>query len=247
MAHTIYIGTSGYNYQSWKNTFYPNGLPQNKWLEFYSHIFTTVEINATFYKNFRKSTYEKWAALVDEDFRYVIKGTKFITHIKKLGDIDESLILFNSEVEGLGQKLGVILWQFPASFIMNKENLIKLEKFISKIKNKKSVIELRHDSWFTDEVFTVLDKNKIGFVINDTNAFDTYEKITGKFAYIRFHGPDKLYASSYSDTQLEVWANKIKKYSEKYDVYCYFNNDMSGKAIANALKLSQLVYTKDKD
>jgi uncharacterized protein YecE (DUF72 family) len=241
---SIFIGTSGYNYKDWKNIFYPQHLSQKEWLSFYSKHFSTIEINATFYGSFSKSIYQKWASQVGEDFRFAIKGSRFITHIKKLRDVEDSLQLFFDGVEGLGEKLSVVLWQFPNNFRLDKEEKIeRIEKFFLLLpKQIQHVCEFRHESWFTQSVFTLLNKHKIGFVINDSSVFPTKEVVTGDIVYIRFHGPQALYRSSYTDHQLSLWAKKIKKYHGKYPVYCYFNNDFNGIGIENANRLIKLLH-----
>lgn len=233
----LYIGTSGYNYKGWKDLFY-KGIPQKRWLEFYSSNFNTVEINSTFYGSIKRKTFENWKNITPADFIFTLKGSRFITHVKRLNNVKDSIGRFFNEAQGLGEKFKVTLWQFPGNFVNKEENFLKLQKFISFLpKNKKQTFEFRHNSWFKQEIFDLLNKEKMGFVINDSPNFPSTEKITGSFAYIRFHGPSSLYSSKYSDSQLNEWSKKIREYLEKYEVYCYFNNDINAYAVQNASKL----------
>jgi uncharacterized protein YecE (DUF72 family) len=238
----VYIGTSGYSYRHWKDTFYPTGLPPREWLRFYGEKFNTLDVNATFYRSFGHTVFERWYSLTPEQFCFAIKGSRLITHQRKLVGVEEDVRTFFEQACGLGEKLGIVLWQFPASFRCSEENFEKVRRFLGVLPREvRQVFELRDTSWFTDEVYTLLDSHCAGFVINDTSAFATDIRVTGGFGYIRFHGPGALYASSYSDEALMVWAARIGEYIKEYDVYCYFNNDIIGHAIANANCLKELV------
>lgn len=238
----VFIGTSGYVYRDWKGVFYPEDLTQKQWLSYYAEHFSSVEINATFYGSFSYETFRNWSDQVGYDFTFTLKGTRYVTHVKRLKDPGEPIERFFSSATGLGTKLSCILWQFPGNFHANDETYARLETFLKLLpQDIRQAIEFRHTSWFTDTVFTLLNKYGVGFVINDSSRFPAYETVTGDFAYLRFHGPGKLYASSYSTEELKSWAGKIKKYRKKYDVYCYFNNDYYGYAIENAKTLRELV------
>jgi uncharacterized protein YecE (DUF72 family) len=241
----LYIGTSGYNYRDWKERFYPKGVPQRKWLEYYATHFSTVEINATFYRNFPKSTFEKWAVNVPNNFQFVIKGSRFITHLKRLKNIETELETFLDEVTGLDTKLSIILWQFPKSFIRSEENFARIQRFKEYLPQTiKNAFEFRDDSWFVDDVFDLFSDYNSTIVLNDSGAMEYTEKVVGGYCYIRFHGPTSLYASSYSDDHLEAWATKIQKILKNRSVYCYFNNDISGYAIENSQRLRELLMVR---
>jgi uncharacterized protein YecE (DUF72 family) len=240
---TVLIGTSGYNYKDWKGIFYPEDIPQKQWLSYFSQQFSTVEINATFYGSFTQKTFKKWAGQVPDDFQFTIKGSRFLTHIKRLKDSKDSLEKFVEASSGLGKKLSCMLWQLPGNFhFKRKETVERLEEFFSFLPvTTRQVFELRHDSWFVEEVYALLRKYNVGFVINDSSRYPWREEMTADFVYIRFHGPRQLYASKYSEEEMENWAEKIKEYRKSYDVYCYFNNDFFGYAIENARQLLQLL------
>ena len=124
----VNIGTSGYNYRDWKERFYPEGLAQSKWLAYYATKFSTVEVNATFYRSFSQTVYSHWAEKVPENFSFTIKGSRFITHLKQLRDVEEPIEKFFTESSGLGKKLGCILWQFPGRFTLEQDKEEKLER-----------------------------------------------------------------------------------------------------------------------
>jgi uncharacterized protein YecE (DUF72 family) len=238
----VFIGTSGYVYQDWKGIFYPEGLPQKNWLRYYSQHFRTVEINATFYGSFSREIFGKWRGQTGEDFRFTLKGTRYVTHVKRLKDKEASLERFFTTASGLGEKLSCVLWQFPKNFVCKEETMERFTSFLASLPpDIPQTIEFRHASWLVERIVTLLNKYRVGCVINDSPHFPHFEIVTGDFAYIRFHGPGQLYASKYSDDDMKQWAEKIKEYREKYDVYCYFNNDYFGYAIENAEMLATLL------
>lgn len=240
--HDVIIGTSGYVYRDWKGIFYPEDLPQKAWLSYYAKHFHSVEINATFYGSFSQETFQKWAGQGGNDFTFTIKGTRYATHVKRLKEPEEPIERFFAAASGLGDKLSCVLWQFPGSFQYTDETFARLETFLKLLPQAiRQAMEFRHSSWFTNSVFTLLNRYGVGFVINDSSRFPAFETVTGDFVYIRFHGPGKLYASSYSQEELEAWAKKIKKYRKTCDVYCCFNNDFYGYAIENARKLMNIL------
>lgn len=238
----IYIGTSGYTYRDWKGKFYPIDLPQKEWLSYYSKNFQTVEINATFYGSFTKEQIKRWADVTPPEFLFSIKGSRFITHVKRLIGIEEEVMRFFDQLVPLGEKLSCILWQLPGNFRYSGENRERLDSFLDFLpKNVRQCVEFRDSSWFVPETWQLLNERNTGFVMSDTSEFATIEKITGDFAYIRFHGPSKLYASKYSLESLKEWAEKIKKWNKQHDVYCYFNNDYFAYAIENGNSLMGLL------
>lgn len=248
----VLIGTSGWVYKDWAGIFYPGDLPQNKWLEYYSQNFKTVEVNSTFYHQMKPETFAKWRQKVAKDFIFSVKANRFITHIKRLLECGEPLKRLLEQVKDLGNNSGPILFQLPPAL---KANENRLKSFINKLRTTnggkasllrsaevKTCFEFRDKSWFQDKVFNILRKYNVATVINDSPHFPKVEEITGDFTYIRFHGPSALYSSEYSNRELKVWTSKIKKWlKNKIDVYCYFNNDVGGFAIKNATTLIQML------
>ncbi len=242
MKNKIFIGTSGYLYQHWREIFYPKDLSPSKWLEFYCQNFDTVELNVTFYRLPSQRVFESWHKRAPQDFTFAVKGSRFITHIKKLKEIKNPLELFFSRTENLKEKLGVVLWQFPSNF---KVGIEKLEKFLvlcSKFKVGRQAMEFRHQSWFSKEVYDLLKKYNVALVIPDSPHWPSVEEITADFTYLRFHGGRELYGSNYSSKELKNWASKIKRWQrQNLDIYAYFNNDAYGYALKNAKALKKLV------
>ena len=239
----VYIGTSGYSYQHWKSRFYPKGLSASKWLEFYSRHFDTIELNYTFYRLAPKKTFEAWYEKTPKNFKFVIKGSRFITHIKRLKSCSKPLREFFKRAGGLKEKLTCCLWQLPPSF---KCDLERLDKFIKLLKNNYSFclhsFEFREKSWFNPQTYSILDKNNISLCIADSPDFKTPGELTSSFIYLRFHGGTILYGSQYSDKELKSWAGKSKKWLKKKKLlFAFFNNDAKAFAVKNALRFKELL------
>jgi len=232
------IGISGWRYPGWRGKFYPKGLPHRRELEYASHAFNSVEVNGSFYSLQRPSSYQRWYAETPDDFLFAVKGGRFITHMKKLRDIEVPLAnFFASGVLALREKLGPILWQLPPNLAWDEQRLSEFFKLLprntreaanlgkkhdNKLKARawtrisisrriRYAIEVRHDSFMTPEFFALLRKHNIAFVFADTAGKWPYaEDLTADFIYIRLHGAEKLYASGYNDKMLRWWANRIK-------------------------------------
>lgn len=238
----LYIGTSGWCYNNWVGNFYPRDLNKNKWLKYYSKYFNTVEINSSFYHLTRKETFNNWALQTPDNFVFVVKASRYINHIKKLVDCSEPFKKLLDSALGLGNKLGLFLFQLPPNL---KKNIIKLEDFFKIIlKNYRYVFEFRNESWFCDEVYNLLNEFGAGIAISSSPSFPYHEIITGNLCYIRMHGSEQLYSSSYSEKELQKLSALIGKNLKKnINTYVYFNNDAFGYAIENARKLVELCNT----
>jgi uncharacterized protein YecE (DUF72 family) len=242
----IYIGTSGYNYPHWWNeVFYPSDLPQRKWLEFYAVYFETVELNVTFYRLPKKEIFEGWHKRTPKGFSFAVKGSRYITHIRRLRDCREPLALLMEHSSPLKKKLGVMLWQLPSGFRFEKERLEEFCVLLSTLPRSKSLrhaFEFRDESWFCRDGFRILEEFGFGLCLAHGSGLPFIEKVTADFIYLRLHGGDVLYGSNYSDKGLKEWAEKIKKWSDQgKEVFVYFNNDAYGLAVKNALTLKKLV------
>lgn len=235
------IGCSGFNYGGWKGNFYPPDLPQKKWLDFYCKIFNTVELNVTFYRLPLASTFSKWHNETPSDFVFSIKGSRFITHIKRLLDPQVPLEIFFERALNLKEKLRVVLWQFSPSFKINIERL----KFFLKLLKKypvKNTLEFRHESWITEEVIDLCRKHNISLCTADCPEFIDELPVTSDFVYIRRHGKGGSYATCYLKAELKKDAKKIKNYlKDNKDVFIYFNNDAYGYAPKNAKELMEML------
>lgn len=241
MEGRVFIGTSGWHYKHWLGLFYPEKFPPNQMLEFYAEHFDTVELNNSFYHLPLPSSFEKWRASTQRGFVFSVKGSRFITHMKKLKDPQSSTEKFFDRVDRLEQKLGPILFQLPPHW---KLNLERLEEFVAKLpREHRYVFEFRDDSWLVREAFDVLKKFNAAFCIHDLANMRTPVEITADFTYIRFHGPGEAkYQGSYSKQELREWAKRISGWrSQLKGVYVYFNNDIGGHAVLNAKTLKELV------
>lgn len=244
----VYIGTSGWQYEHWKGVFYPPDLPQKEWLRYYARYFDTVEVNATFYHQMKRETFEKWRETVGPDFTFAVKGNRFITHIKRLKDCREPLERFFEAAIPLGdQEKNVILWQLPPRFQADPQRLEKfLDDFCASAKKfRVSVLqafEFRDKSWLNGKIYKLLKEYNCGFVIQDSPNWPIEEVVTASFVYLRFHGRESLYASCYSKEELDFLSKKMKQWLKQgVDVYGYFNNDAQGYAIDNARTLKNFL------
>ena len=234
----IRIGTSGWNYPHWKDIFYPDHLPKRKWLEFYTQYFETVELNATFYRLPSEKTFQNWYKRTPKEFVWSLKASKFITHTKRLKNVQDPLDKFYNSISGLKEKCGPILFQLPPSLSFEKKLLEDFCKMLDP--SYKYALEVRHKSWINNEVFEILKKYNIAFCISDSaGRYPYHEAITSDFIYIRLHGPTKLYASEYTEQEISDWATKLKGWQK--DAFVYFDNDFKGYAIKNAKMLKDLL------
>jgi uncharacterized protein YecE (DUF72 family) len=236
--HRIHIGTSGWSYKHWRITFYPEEVKVKDQFEYYRRFFDTVEINNTFYRLPEKSTFLKWKNEVPHGFMYVVKASRFITHMKKLHDPKRSLALFLDHVSLLEEKLGAILFQLPPSL---KANHLLLKDFLEQLPVEyRYVFEFRNADWYREEIYQLLKKYNCAFCIYELNGHVSPIKTTADFVYLRLHGPGNKYQGSYSDETLLKWATLCKEWLKTKDVFVYFDNDEKAFAVYNAMKLKEL-------
>lgn len=237
---TIHIGTSGWHYGHWAGTFYPDDMKPKDFFGYYIKHFQTVEINNSFYHLPSEKTFKDWRDAVPKDFLFAVKASRFITHMKKLGDPKKSIKLFFDRAKALDNKLGPILFQLPPRWHCNADRLSDFLKALPK--GYQYAFEFRDQTWITEDVTNLLQKYNAAFCIYDFNYFTSPKIVTADFVYIRLHGPKEAYADSYSDKQLREWTKDIKKWTkEGRSVYCYFDNDAFGYAPKNALRLNELI------
>lgn len=237
----LWIGCSGFNYPHWKGNFYPEDLQQKKWLQHYCTIFKTVELNVTFYRLPKESTFDKWHAETPEDFAFSLKGSRFITHIKKLLDPEASLKLFFKNAMRLKEKLMIVLWQLPPGF---KSDSARLKTFLDLLEPYpvRHAFEFRNESWITEETVDMCRERNVALCLADWPVFAERLPSTANYIYIRRHGHAGDYSGCYSAEFLKRDGKQIKGYLEqKKDVYIYFNNDAKGCAPANARELMGLL------
>lgn len=234
-----HIGTSGWHYKHWKGPFYPEKLPGSKMLEFYFQRFDTVEINNSFYRLPSPNALEAWRKSTPKDFCFAVKGSRFLTHMKKLKDPEIGLANFLPRIEILGRKLGPILFQLPPFLERQPE---RLESFLKALpKEHRYTFEFRHPSWHVPEIYDCLRKYDAAFCIFDLAGFQSPLEVTARFVYVRLHGPGGAYQGSYSADALKTWAKRIQDWRRaRKSVYVYFDNDQSAFAVRNALELKGL-------
>jgi uncharacterized protein YecE (DUF72 family) len=237
----VRIGTSGFSYPHWRGPFYPEGLAQRKWFDYYCERFDTVELNVTFYRLPREEAFAKWRSDSPEGFRFALKGSRFITHIKRLRDPREPLKKFMQGIRPLKEKCAVVLWQLPPNFKKDTERLRGFLKALKKYR-RRNVFEFRHDSWVDDEVTALLIEENACMCMADWPPFVDELPATADFVYIRRHGKGGGYDTLYSRKELQKDAGRIKRYlKEKRDVFIYFNNDAMGYAARNAMDLKGML------
>jgi uncharacterized protein YecE (DUF72 family) len=236
----IRIGCSGWQYRHWRALFYPKGLAQKNWFAFYAETFETVELNTSFYRLPKPETFDKWRDQAPPGFRYAVKAPRFITHMKKLKDCSEPVEEFLGRAKRLGETLGPILYQLPPRWGFNRA---RIEEFIALLPaDLAHVFEFREKSWLAPEVLSLLDSRGVSFCAHDMIGGATERWAAGPIAYVRFHGGAGKYWGRYSDEALAGWTDWIVGEARGgRDVWCYFNNDIHGHAIEDALTLRAMV------
>lgn len=280
------IGISGWSYPEWRGGgFYPRGLAQRLELEYAAERLNSIEINGTFYSLQSPASFEKWAATTPDNFLFAVKGSKYITHRKKLANVRTPLANFFAQgILRLGAKLGPILWQFPAWFRYERglvdeflsmlprttadaarladENTIKKKDgaFVGTVSDVplRYALEPRHDSFFCEDLVLLLREHNVALAFADAaGKFPYFEDVTADFVYLRLHGSTELYASGYTDAELDEWARKIRSWRQGRDprgakritskkaekgergVYAYFDNDIYSHAPYDAMSLAK--------
>ena len=279
-----FIGISGWTYGGWRGTFYPTGLPHRQELRFASQHFNAIEINGTFYRLQRPEHFESWREATPRGFRFAVKGSRFITHMKQLRDIERPLAnFFAAGVLRLEEKLGPILWQFSSRRRLDLERFARFLQLLphdsvaaSRLARRhdqrvtgrasfhterdrplRHAIEVRHQSFFTDDFLTLLRQHHAALVFSDAADDWPYaEDVTASFLYLRLHGAEETYASGYDDRALDHWAGKLKAWLAGRepadsvrvgpaaphlagrDAYVFFDNNAKVRAPLNAAALA---------
>jgi uncharacterized protein YecE (DUF72 family) len=214
---------------------YPQGLSQRQWLQHYSSLFDTVEINNSFYRLPGAGSFESWRDQVPPGFVYAVKASRFLTHMKKLKDPEDSLALLFERIVHLGSTLGPILYQLPPHWRVDRA---RLERFLRALPQQyRHVMEFRDASWIEEEVFRLLQEHQVAHCIHDLGTFEVPNRVTAPFSYVRFHG-GRSRGGNYPGDVLESWARQIEEWMvQGLSVYAYFNNDVGGHAVRNARTL----------
>jgi uncharacterized protein YecE (DUF72 family) len=243
-VHDWRIGTSGFSYAGWRGLFYPPDLPTGEWLAFYACEFATVELNVTFYRTPRESTYRGWSVAVPGAFAFVLKAPRLITHIKRLVDCRTSLERFLAPTAPLAGRLALVLLQLPPSLRFDEA---VLDGFLEHLPQQFPPLawEPRHPSFAEPAALAWFRERRQSLVAADSGGrYPTIRAFTAPPAYLRFHGPAALYASPYGEPQLVEWVAWVRQaVPADTTVYAFFNNDAGGHAVTNARQLTALVAT----
>ncbi len=240
----LHVGTSGWTYKHWVGPFYPRGTKQRDFLEYYAQQFDCVELNATFYRLPGEKMVGGWADRTPEGFSFCPKLSRLITHQKRLAGTGDLLQRFLDRLSPLQGKLGPVLIQLPPSLAFEQGPVEEFGQLIGEIAPQwQFALEARHRSWLDEQAVDTLAAHGIGWVIADSgDRFPYQEEVTANFVYLRFHGPEELYASAYTDEQLSNYADKAASWLARgLDVWAMFNNDTEAYAVRNALLLHELV------
>ena len=236
----VHVGCSGWNYAAWREEFYPNGLPANRWLEHYAKHFKTVEVNSTFYRLAKREAVARWLTQVPNDFIFTVKASRYLTHVKRLGNIGPYVERFYDGIQPLvdAGQLGPVLWQLPPNLKRDDE---RLAAALRELPPGRHCIEFREPSWFTADVYALLRGHNVALVIGDRPEiadFQTHE-MTADWTYVRFHYGRRGRRGNYSETELETWRKRATAWQRDRDVFLYFNNDWEGFSIRNALWMAR--------
>ncbi len=239
---TVRIGTSGWSYQHWIGVLYPPGLAPAKRLARYVEVFDTVELNASFYRWPRDSTFAAWREQLPAGCTMSVKAHRGLTHYRRLASPEPWIERFDRCWHLLGDRHGVLLVQLHPE---QQRDDARLDSFLQQVPASIRVaVELRHPSWNDPVVYQVLERRRAAYVVMSGGGLACVPRATTDLVYVRLHGPDQdaIYAGCYSDDELRRWANRIAQWDrEGTDVWVYFNNDLGGHAVRNALTLQELL------
>jgi uncharacterized protein YecE (DUF72 family) len=236
----VWIGTSGYVYRHWRNgVFYPAGLPAREELGYYASRFRTVELNNPFYRLPTAEMFQRWRDSTPPDFQFAVKASRYISHVKRLRNVADELALFLDRADHLGPKLGPILFQLPPTQQLEPA---RLEDFLALLsKARRWVIEFRHPSWHTSEVYRLLTDHGVALCIPVGGGLHPDRITTASFTYLRMHRGQEP-GGGFTPDELVSWAAQIRALrGAGKEIYVYFNNDWGGYAIRDALKLRELL------
>lgn len=239
MRPAVRIGTSGYVYDHWRGTFYPERLPRSRWFAYYAERFRTVEINNTHYRLPTGRTVERWKADAPEGFSFVFKAHRYITHYRRLLRPEEPLAKMFSALKPLREQTGAVLFQLPEQVQRDDD---RLREFLRKLPHGwHHAFEFRSRSWFADEVFDLLGEHGVAFCIHDwPSSRPVPKETTADLVYVRFHGPEHAYAGLYGSHRLTPWLKRIEAWRlGRHRVLAYFNNDQHAYATQDAAWLAR--------
>jgi uncharacterized protein YecE (DUF72 family) len=231
------IGCSGWQYQHWKENFYPADVRPREWLDYYARQFDTVEVNNSFYRLPGEGVFSSWSDRTPSNFVFAVKASRFLTHMKKLKDPEEPIARLFSRAFELRGKLGPVLYQLPSQMPRNIE---RLAEFLTRLPPRvKHVVEFRHPSWYEPDVMQLLQKHNVALCLHDMPGSAAPRLLTARFTYVRFHGGARRYDGAYPEDLLADWAEWLA--ANDHPAFVYFNNDIGGHAPRDAAKLKALL------
>ena len=235
----VRVGCSGWQYDDWRGVLYPEGLAKGRWLERYSQVFETVEVNSTFYRLASADAVKRWIEQTPAEFVLAAKASRYMTHVNRLQNLAEGIGRFYEGIEPLAEsgKLGPIVWQFPANFHRDDD---RLGRALPLLPPGRHCFEFRHESWFTDSVYKQLRAHNAALVIADSPRWPFQARVlTADWTLVRLHHGHRGRDGNYSETEIAEWAERIAGWSEQAEAFVYFNNDWKGYAVGNALSLTR--------
>lgn len=236
---TFHVGTSGWQYKDWRGHFYPTGLPQRRWLEYYAQKFSTVEVNNTFYRLPERSTFEGWNEVLPQGFLVSVKMSRYLTHVRRLREPAEPVARFLGRADALGAHLGPVLVQLPPNLTVDPE---ALDAVLAEFgKTVRVVVEPRNDSWWVDDVRAVLENHNAALCWADRGSRSlTPLWRTADFGYLRMHSGLASPSPSYGTRAIDGWLERLHAaFTSSEDVFVYFNNDTGGAAVDNAMTMAR--------
>jgi uncharacterized protein YecE (DUF72 family) len=232
-----HVGCSGWNYADWREQVYPRGLPARRWLERYSELFDTVEVNTTFYRLIKREAVEQWVRQTPEAFLFAVKASRYLTHVKRLTAIADGTRRFFERIEPLAEagRLGPVLWQLPENFHRDDA---RLAGALAQLPPGRHAFEFRHPSWFTAEVYALLREHDVALVLGDhpDRPFQS-EEATTAWRYVRLHYGARGRRGNYSERELDTWAARLHRWRSEGELFVYLNNDWEAFAPRNAISL----------
>ena len=242
----ISIGTSGWTYDGWRGSLYPDGLRKSDWLPFFASQFSTVEINGSFYRTPSLEAVQAWHDQTPKGFDFAWKASKFITHWKRLSPkCENSIALMDTRLRALGPKIGVVLFQLPPNFSEDAQRLSSFLRMLPRC--YKYAFEFRNKSWYEDRVLTILREANVALCFSDHADAPAPWEATARHVYVRGHGPSGRYHGTYPARTLRRWADAALRWqSEQRQVYIYFDNDQKAAAPKDARRLATMLSTASK-
>jgi uncharacterized protein YecE (DUF72 family) len=242
MAGEVRVGTSGWQYDDWRGTVYPEGVGQARWLAHYVTWFPTVEVNATFYRLAKETSARRWHDTAPPGFEFALKGSQFITHRLKLKDAEGAIERYFTPLAPVLSRTAVVLWQLPPRW---RRDVARLDAFLAALPTTvRHAVEFRDDDWFHPDTYAVLDAHGAAHVWLSSRMTRRHTEVaTGDHVYVRFHGlSEDAYRHDYTDAELAPWADRLREVAaEGRPAWVYFNNDYDGHAVRNARRLIEML------